>query len=37
MMDFSWVLDYFLGNRVLMCNDMIWGLIRWGGELNKII
>jgi len=37
MMHFSLVLYYFRRNRVLMSNDVIWGLIWGGGELNKII
>ena len=37
MIQFSWVLYYFQRNRVLMSNDVIWGLIWWGEELIEII
>jgi len=37
IMHFSLVLYYFQWNRVLMSNDLIWGLIWWGEELNEII
>lgn len=37
MMHFSLVLYYVQRNRVLMSNDVIWGLIWWGEELNEII
>jgi hypothetical protein len=34
MMHDAWVLCYLQGNRVLMINDVLWGLIWWGYELN---